>query len=59
MGLAMAFVLARVVIVNSLWEQLTGAGGQEEGEGGALDTPLCQGERDISAFVLLGSASKL
>lgn len=55
----MAFVLARVVIVNSLWEQLTGAGGQEEGEGGALDTPLCQGERDISAFVLLGSASKL
>lgn len=55
----MGFVLARVVIVNSLWEQLTGAGGQEEGEGGALDPPLCQGERDISAFVLLGFASKL
>jgi hypothetical protein len=58
-GLAMGFVLARVVIVNSPWEQLTEAGGQEEGEGGALDTPLCQGERDIHVFVFLGSASNL
>lgn len=57
--MAMGLVLARVVIVNSLWEQLTRAGDQEEGEGGALDSPLCQGERDISAFVLLGSVSKL
>jgi hypothetical protein len=55
----MGFVLARVVIVNSPWEQLTEAGGQEEGEGGALDTPLCQGERDIHVFVFLGSASNL
>lgn len=43
----MGFVLARVAIFNSLWEQLTGAGAQEEGEGGALDPPLCQGERDM------------
>lgn len=45
--MAMGFVLARVAIFNSLWEQLTGAGAQEEGEGGALDPPLCQGERDM------------
>lgn len=38
----MGFVLARVVIVNSLWEQLTGAGGQEEGEGGPLTLPFAK-----------------